>query len=232
MGLINRFATMIEARVSMLIDGFETPGEALDYSYRRQLELNRKVKRGIAGVVTAKKRLEMQKEALEDDVKALDRDTRDALTRNREELAKIALERKVQKTDQIRSLDRQIESLKKEQEKLADLDRMLELKIESFRTRKESIKAEYSAAEAKVRIKEATSGLGKEMDYISYAVRLAQDKTKDMQARSEALDELTDYGTICDVMGSSDTVDRELSRMRGEEAVRTELEKIKAEVKH
>ena len=133
----------------------------------------------------------------------------------RENLAEIAVQRKVLKNDQIQSLGEQIESLKNEQDRLTDMNRKLECRIESFRTQKESIKAQYSAAEAKVRIKEATSGLGKEMDYIGYAVRLAQDKTRDMQARSEALDELEEYGTIDDITGSRDVVERELAKVRG-----------------
>ncbi len=143
----------------------------------------------------------MQRKSLEEDIKRLDRDAREAMTAGRENLAEIAVQRKVQKSEQIQSLGEQIESLKTEQERLTEMDRKLESRIDSFRTRKESIKAQYSAAEAKVRIKEATSGLGKEMDHIGYAVRLAEDKTRDMQARSEALDELEEYGTIEDIAG-------------------------------
>jgi phage shock protein A len=232
MGLISRMGAMIEARISMLIDGFQSPGEALDYSYRRQLDLNYKIKRGIAGVVTSKRRLEMQRNSLEEDIKRLDRDAREAMTAGRENLAEIAIQRKVRTNDQIQSLGEQIESLKKEQERLTDMNRKLEGRIESFRAQKESIKAQYTAAEAKVRIKEATSGLGKEMDYIGYAVRLAQDKTRDMQARSEALDELEEYGTIDDITGSRDIVERELAKVRGEEVVKTEMEKLRTGVKH
>ncbi|MGA9141892.1 MAG: PspA/IM30 family protein [Methanocella sp.] len=232
MGLISRMGAMIEARISMIVDGFQSPGEALDYSYRRQLDLNYKIKRGIAGVVTSKRRLEMQRKSLEEDIKRLDRDAREAMAAGRENLAEIAVQRKVLKNDQIQSLGEQIQTLKNEQDRLTEMDRKLESRIESFRTQKESIKAQYSAAEAKVRIKEATSGLGKEIDYIGYAVRLAQDKTRDMQARSEALDELEEYGTLEDITGSKDIVERELSKVRGEEAVKTEMEKLKMGAKH
>jgi hypothetical protein len=100
---------MIDARISMLIDGFQSPGEALDYSYRRQLDLNYKIKRGIAGVVTAKRRLEMQRKSLEDDIKRLDKDAREAMAAGRENLAEIAVQRKVQKNDEIQTLGGQID---------------------------------------------------------------------------------------------------------------------------
>jgi hypothetical protein len=70
----------------------------------------------------------------------------------------------------------------------------------------------------------SSSGLGKEMDYVGYAVRITQEKTKEMQARSEALDKLTRCGAIEDVPGGSDVVSRELAKVRDEQAVKVELE--------
>lgn len=228
MGLISRLAAMAEARISMLIDGFESPGEVLDYSYRRQLDLSQRVKKGIAGVVVARKRLELEKFAVQEEVARLDRDAREAVAVGRENLAEIAIQRKIQRAGQIENLDKQIESLVNEQDRLVDMNRRLETKIETFCTEKETIKARYSAARAKVSIQEATTGLGKEMGYVGHAVRMAQEKTKEMQARSEALDELAQCGAIEDVLESGDIVSRELSKVRNEQAVKVELEKIKA----
>jgi phage shock protein A len=226
MGLFSRLAALAEARISMLIDGFESPGEVLDYSYRRQLELCQRVRKGIAGVVVARKRLELEKFSLEEEAARLDRDAREAIAAGREDLAEIAVRRKVQRAGQIEALDRQIESLCNEQDRLVAMDRRLETKIESFCTEKETIKALYTAAQAKVSIQEATTGLGKEMDHVGYAVRLAQEKTKEMQARSAALDELTLCGVVEDVPGGGDIVSRELAKVRDEQAVKAELEKL------
>jgi phage shock protein A len=66
------------------------------------------------------------------------------------------------------------------------------------------------------------------MDYVGYAVRMAQEKTREMQARSEALDELVQCGAIEDSLGGGDLVERELSKARNEQAVKVELEKIRA----
>jgi phage shock protein A len=228
MGLFSRLAAMAETRISMLIDGFENPGDVLDYSYRRQLELSQRVKKGIASVIVARKRLELQKATLEEEVSRLDRDAREAFAAGRENLAEIAVQRKVQRASQIADLDRQIESLSNEQDLLVDMNRRLETKIEAFCTEKETIKARFSAARAKVGIQEATTGLGKEMDYVGYAVRMAEEKTREMQARSEALDELVQCGAIDDVLGGGDLVERELSKARNEQAVKAELEKIRA----
>jgi phage shock protein A len=232
MGLFRRLASMAEARISMLIDGFENPGEVLDYSYRRQLELSQRVKKGIASVIVARKRLELEKASLEEEVARLDRSARDAIALGKENLAEIAVRRKVQRAGQIEALDRQIESLRSEQDRLAEMNRRLEMKIEAFCTEKETIKARYSAAQAKVGIQEATTGLGREMDYVGHAVRMAQEKTREMQARSEALDELASCGAIEDALGGGDLVERELSKVRNEQAVKAELEKIMTRAGH
>ena len=63
-GLTTRMAVIIKAKASKLLDRAEHPGETLDYSYERQLEHLQSVKKGIAGVITAKKRLQMQAQAL------------------------------------------------------------------------------------------------------------------------------------------------------------------------
>ena len=63
-GLAGRMSTVIKAKVSRLLDRAEDPGETLDYGYQKQLELLQNVKKGIADVVTSKKRLQMQSDKI------------------------------------------------------------------------------------------------------------------------------------------------------------------------
>ena len=65
-GMGGRMSTVIKAKISRLLDRAEDPGETLDYSYQKQLESLQNVKKGIADVVTAKKRLQMQSKKLEE----------------------------------------------------------------------------------------------------------------------------------------------------------------------
>src|SRR5919204_85808 len=127
-GLMSRAATIIKAKFSALLDRAENPNETLDYSYERQLEQLQNVKRGIADVTTAKKRLELQYTSMQQ-------------------------------------------------------------QVESFRTQKEVIKAQYNAAEAQVRISEAASGIGDGMADVGRAIERAKDKTQQMQARANAIEE-------------------------------------------
>src|SRR5919204_3822334 len=93
-GLMSRAATIIKAKISALLNRAESPSETLDYSYERQLELLQNVKRGVADVVTAKKRLQLQADKLEQSVVKLETQAREALAAGREDLARQALERK------------------------------------------------------------------------------------------------------------------------------------------
>ena len=93
-GLTGRMSTVVKAKVSKLLDRAEDPAETLDYSYQKQVEQLQNVKKGIADVVTAKKRLQMQESTIQQQVVKLDTQARQALSGGQEDLARTALERK------------------------------------------------------------------------------------------------------------------------------------------
>jgi phage shock protein A len=230
-GLLGRATTVIKAKISKLLDRAENPAETLDYSYEKQLEMLQNVKKGVADVVTAKKRLELQTQKLEQDITKLDGQARQAVGAGREDLARAALERKAVAQGQLQGLDTQIAGLAAQQEKLVESEKRLSAKVEAFRSQKEIIKAQYSAAEAQVKITEAASGIGEEMADVGLAVQRAQQKTEDMQARALALDELIESGTLTDITGGTDTsLDRELAQLSASSSVDAELAANKAEL--
>ena len=229
-GLMGRTSTIVKAKFSKLLDRAENPAETLDYSYEKQLELLQNVKRGIADVVTARKRIELQQQQLEQSVVKLETQARDALAGNREDLARLALERKAAVQQQLQGLDTQVQQLEAQQEKLITSEKQLSAKVEAFRTQKEVIKAQYSAAEAQVRIGEAASGIGSEMQDVGLAIERAKDKTQQMQARANAIDELASAGALEDITGSGDDIDRQLAQISQSGQVDDELAKMKAEL--
>src|SRR3982751_3352324 len=168
--LMERTMTLIKAKWSRLLDRAEKPSETLDYSYERQLQSLQNVKRGIADVVTAKKRLQLQTQQLEQNVVKLESQARQALAANREDLARQALERKSGFQQQLQQLDTQVQQLQDQQEKLVANQKQLEVRIEQFRSQKEVIKAQYSAAEAQVRINAAATGIRRGMDNTGLAI--------------------------------------------------------------
>jgi phage shock protein A len=232
-GTSGRFTTVIKAKINKLLDKAEDPGETLDYSYQKQLESLQGVKKGIADVVTAKKRLQMQSSKLEQSVVKLDTQARQALAQGNEELARTALERKNVAQSELQGLDQQVSELEAQQQKLTDSEQKLRTKIEAFRSKKEVIKAQYSAAEAQVRISEAATGVGEEMADVGMAMQRALDKTENMRARADAVSELEAAGTFDDLTAlgpGQDDIDRQLSELSSSSQVDDELSKMKAEL--
>jgi phage shock protein A len=232
-GLGGRMSTVIKAKISRMLDRAEDPGETLDYGYQKQVEMLQNVKKGIADVVTAKKRLQMQSGKLEQQVVKLDTQARQALAQGNEPLARTALERKTLAQTELQTLDQQVKELEGQQEQLTANEQKLRQKIEQFRTKKEVIKAQYSAAEAQVRIGEAASGVGEEMADLGLAMQRAEDKTEQMRARAGAVEELEAAGTFDDItqLGpGEDDIDRQLKELTSGAQVDDELAKMKAEL--
>jgi phage shock protein A len=228
-----RMSTIIKAKISKLLDRAEDPGETLEYSYQKQIELLQNVKKGIADVVTSKKRLQMQEEKLRQQVVKLDTQARQALAQGNEELARTALERKNVAQTELQSLDTQLGELEQQQQQMTESEQKLRTKIEQFRSKKEVIKAQYSAAEAQVRISEAATGVGEEMADVGLAMQRALDKTENMKARAGAVQELEAAGTFEDLtaLGSGDDdIDRQLKQLSSTTEVDAELEKMKSEL--
>ena len=229
-GLWSRLSLIFKAKASKALDRAENPNETLDYSYEQQLRQLQNVKRGIADVTTAKKRLELQYASMQQQVDKLEGQARDALKANREDLAREALTRKAAVQAQLGDIMTQGQQLEAQQQKLIEGEKTLESKVESFRTQKEVIKAQYSAAEAQVRIGEAATGIGEHMQDVGLAVQRAKDKTEQMQARANAIDELTAAGSLEDLTSTGDDIDRQLRQISEGTQVDDELAKMKAEL--
>ena len=226
---MKRMSTIFRAKANRALDAAEDPRETLDYSYQRQLEMLTKVRRGVADVATSRKRIELQRNQLQTQSDKLTEQAQKALSMGREDLAREALTRKSAVTGQIGDLDAQHAQLQGEEEKLTLASQRLQAKVESFRTRKETIKATYTAAEAQTRIGEAFSGISEEMGDVGLAVQRAEDKTQQMQARAGAVDELIASGALDDAssINRGDDISRELEAMSSQADVEAELAALK-----
>ncbi|HEU5347419.1 MAG TPA: PspA/IM30 family protein [Ktedonobacterales bacterium] len=231
MGVLSRFTNYIKMVMSSFLDRAEDPALALDYSYEKQLEQLQALRRSIADVVTNEKRLELQQAQLTQQIDKLDGQARQAITMGREDLARLALERKQGLQVQIGQFGTQIEQLKAQQAKFVEMEQRLNARVESFRTQKEMVKAQYGAAQAQVKIQEAATGISEEMSDVNLAVQRAQDKVLQMQARASALDELTASGTLAEIgPGATDQLDRELQQLSSQTDVDRQLAEMKAQM--
>ncbi|WP_084392717.1 PspA/IM30 family protein [Nocardiopsis listeri] len=232
MSVFQRLSMIFKSKANRALDSVEDPRETLDYSYQKQLELLQKVRRGVADVATSRKRVELQIQQLEQQSDKLQNQGKAALGQGREDLAREALTRRSGLTSQIEGLREQHANLQGEEQKLTMAAQRLQAKVDAFRTRKETIKATYTAAQAQTQISEAFSGISEEMGDVGMAVQRAEDKTSEMQARAGAVDELLASGALDDVTGTGprDDIQSELDRMASTSGVDAELERMKLEL--
>jgi phage shock protein A len=229
LGITNRFSTVLKQKVNTILNKYEGSKEALDYSYTRQVETLTRLRKNNAEVVTAKKRLEMQKMKLWDNVRIFDEQARRAVESNREDLAKLALERKNTNLLHVQDLDKQITEIETEQQKLEDTERRLSTKAEEFESKKEVIKPQLSAAEAQVRVKENITEISEEMADVSMSMSRAEDKREKMKAKAQALEEMIDSGVLTDYTSTTSCTDIEdkLQKITLTSSVEEELAKLK-----
>ncbi len=232
MSISRRIAALFRVKANKALDRAEDPREVLDYSYEQQLEMVNKVRRGVADVATSRKRVELQVTQLQLSAGKLQGQAQQALAAGREDLARAALIRRAAVTSQISDLQGQQASLQAEEEKLTLASQRLEAKVGAFRTRKETIKAAYTAAEAETHVGEAVGGISEEMGDIGLAMQRAQDKTEQMQARAGALDELLASGALPDatVPGGRDDVQSQLDALTAGHDADAELARMKAQL--
>ncbi len=231
MGMLKRLMMLFRAKANKAMDKAEDPRETLDYSYDKQLDLLQKVRRGVADVATSRKRLELQMQQLRRQTEKLEDQGRQGLSQGREDLAREALSRRSALQTQLSDLEEQYASLQGEEERLTVASQRLQARVDAFRTRKETVKATYTAAEAQTRIGEAFSGISDEMGDVGTAMQRAEDKTSQMQARAGAVDELIASGALEDASGTTrDDIQAELDQMSSSGQVERDLERLKGEL--
>ena len=228
MGMLSRMSTIVKSKMNRILDSAEDPNETLDFAYEKQLEMLRGVKRGVVDMVAAKRRIQQQATTVQANVDRLGEQAGQALNAGREDLARLALQRKQAAVIERQGLDEQIAGMEMEQEKLTAAEQRLSAKVTAFRTKKEIIKAQYTAAQAQVRIGSALSGLSEEMGDVSLAVERAETKTENLRSRAGAIDELAQLGVLDDFSGSQDPLSKELEAITSAQGVEDELAALKA----
>lgn len=232
-GVMKRMSLIFKSKANKALDKYEDPRETLDYAYQKQLENMTQLRRSLADVATARKRIELQIKQVQQDADKREQQARRALEMGREDLARDALTRRAEVQQQISTLTPQHENLVKQEENLTRAVKGAQAKVDAFRTQKETIKANYTAAQAQTRIAETLTGISEEMGDVGMAIQRAQDKTAQLQARADAMTELTATGALDDPLAqltTGDDIDAELNRLSSGTGVDSELERMKLEL--
>ncbi len=229
-GTWQRVKGIFQAKANKVLDKAEDPRDTLDLSYEKQVEQLTKVRRGVADVATARKRIELQAQGLQKQADKLQGQAKAALSQGNEDLAREALSRRAALGEQLADLKTQHDQISEQEQKLIDTSQQLQVRVEQFRTKKETLKASYTAAQATTQVGEAISGISDSMGNSAAAMQRAQDKIASMQARSGALDELLASGALNDLSTPVDDIQKELDKVTSTNQVDNELAALKAEL--
>jgi phage shock protein A len=230
MGLFQRAHQIVQAKANKALDAAEKPDEMLDLSYEQMLDQITQVKRGLVAITGSRKQIELQEQQLQNTVNHLQEQAKAALAQGKEDLAREALSRKAAAQQQIDGLEPQHQQLTEEEQKLEQTLAALQQRVNDFRSKKEVLKAQYSAAQAESSVNESVTGISSTYSDAGAALQRAQDKIANMQARAGAMDELIQSGVLEDVGGDTDDIQKELDQAGNDAEVDKELAALKAQI--
>jgi phage shock protein A len=230
MGIFQRAHDIVQAKTNKALDAAEKPDEMLDLSYQKMLEQITQVRKALVDIAGSRKSIELQEHQFQNTIDHLQDQAKAALGQGREDLAKEALSRKAAAQQQIDEMEPQRTQLVDEEAKLTQTLSVLQKRVNDFRTQKETMKAQYTAAKAITSVNESAAGISKSVNDSGAALQRAQDKIATMQARSGALDELLESGVLEDVGGGGDDIQKELDKVGADAQVDNELAALKAEL--
>lgn len=118
MNLWSRFKLWIKMKVNAVLDQAEDPRQVFDYAYVQQQEFLRTVKRGLVDVATTKYQLEYQFRKRQARLPDLEEQAKQSMAVEREDLARISLQRKQISLGEILALEEQLTEVIEEERKL------------------------------------------------------------------------------------------------------------------
>jgi len=206
----------------------EDPRQTFASPYMRQQQLLERVQRALRDLEDAKRRLTDQTAQVRDKLPELHEQARRALIADREDLARLALERRAIADSELTELQQHLAAVDTAEQRLALVEQRLSTEIEAFRARQEVIAARYSAAEAQVRINEALGGVSQEMADLTDALEKAEETTEHMQARASAIDELVRAGVLD--TPNADTIAAQFKALDLSKSVEDQLGRLRSEL--
>ena len=230
MTLFQRAHDILSAKANKALDAAEKPDEMLDLSYEQMLDHITQVRRALVDIAASRKQIELQEQQLKHSVDHLQDQAKAALSQGREDLAREALSRSSAAQGQIDGMEAQHQQLTEQEQKMEQTLAALQKRVNDFRTQKEVLKAQYTAAQATSSVNEEVAGISSTLGDSGEALQRAQDKIANMQARADATDELLQSGVLEDVGGGDDDIQKELDEASSSADVDRQLAALKAEV--
>jgi phage shock protein A len=229
MSIFTRVKGVFESRANQIVDAFDDPKASLDYSLERLEDNRTQIGRSLVEVGAAKNRLELQRSQIGAAIDKYQEQAQSAVKANREDLARIALERKQDALARQAELEKNIASLNTQEDNLKQSELSLTNKLTLFNAKNEEMKAMYDSSRAQLKMRESMSGISVDLADVGNTIQRAEARIREMQSRSDAIQKLIAEGVFSDVLEPGvDDVDRELSKLDRKQAIEDELARLKA----
>lgn len=190
MDTLGRIPKAVRRGIKSIFEPAEDPRKAFADAYSRQRDLLLNVQNALSDIESVKTNLEIKLPEVESKLPELKALARKALKDEGEDSARVALQRYQIATIELETLKSQIDEVGLEEKRMSLVEQQLTTQIEASFARQEVIYARYNAFEAEMRINEALTGVSKEITDLDTALKLAEDKTKLMQARAVDVEQL------------------------------------------
>jgi len=186
----SRVASIFKSNANAVLDQLEDPEKLINQMIRDMETQLGQAKSGVAGAITAEKRLKKQMDENARQAELWEKRAMQAVEAGNDELARKALARKKEHADIVATMKPQWDTASQTAEKLKAQLRTLESKIDQAKRKRGTIIARQKAAEAQRKIQSTVAGLGKANAFDTFA--RMEEKVADMESQQEAHAELAD----------------------------------------
>jgi len=218
--IFKRINDVISANINDLIDRVEDPERMIKQIIREMEENISKAREGVVDSIASEKQLQKELEINQKQSAEWLGKAETALLNNNDELARSALARKKEHDNICKVLEPSWESAKNTSEKLKAQLKALEAKLEEARRKRSSLVARQHAAEARQQMDKTLSNFEEGIKVQSKFQRM-EDRVTEMEARTEAIEELRDDRT---------QLERDFLDMEIHAEIDDELQKLKQKI--
>lgn len=228
-GFFSQLKSIFSAQANSLAQSLENPPRSLDYSLVKLSEDRRVLSLSLIDVSAARRRLEAMADEVAAAIDKYHAQVSIALEAGREDLARIAVERKHAAQDRLESLEAHIARIAAEEAQLKAAQKLLDERIHALRARNEELKSVYTSTRAQLRVRETLSGLSSDLAGVGSVVERAEARIQEMTARASAIDHLSAEGFLPGAPGQPGGVEQELNHLRRQQAIEEELARLRLE---
>jgi phage shock protein A len=207
MGVMSRISNIFRAKVNNAIDDMENPIELLDQKIRDMEESLNTAKLSSAQILGNVHEVERKMENAEKESKDYDSKVRLAMSKGNEELAKKALEKKLEADKNYSSLKASYEDARSKAEAIKTKLRDLEEEIEETRRYRDEASARFNNAEASGKVNEILANVDTNNNKIN--IDDIERKIQKKEAYAEGLGELRTDNSLEDEFKKLEEVDLE-----------------------